>query len=341
MLSSPFQRGRAGSVLGLLVSLTLTASPARAAATDAELAAARRLFVEAEKDEDGARWADALDKLRRVSQVKLTAGIHYHVALCEEHLGQLARALDEYTVAEGQAREEKANDVLSLVGKRIADLRPRVPRLTLRLGSDVPDAVVTVDGAAVPSAVRGTAMPIDPGEHRIEAASGERRATPQAVTMHERDAIILVVQFPEAPPPPGPALQVAPPAVAPSSPATLPSPSADTPSASAGAPSRALAVVATAGAVVLAGGGLAAFLLAGSAHGRAVEQCAQKVTLAPGACDGEKNEVRGWDFTAGAAWLGAGVVGALAVLAWTNSEPRSASAQLLVGPRSVGLGGRF
>jgi hypothetical protein len=86
-----------GSALAALLAVTLLPSPCYAAPAGDQVRAARRLFADAEKDEDASRWADALEKLRRVAQVKLTAGIHYHIALCEEHLGQLATALDQYT----------------------------------------------------------------------------------------------------------------------------------------------------------------------------------------------------------------------------------------------------
>ena len=329
---------RVGTALAALLGLALAASSAHAAPADVEVRAARQLFVDAEKDEDGARWADALAKLRRVALVKSTAGIHYHVALCEEHLGQLAAALDEYTSAEGQARAESALDVLHLVGKRIADLGPRVPRLTIRLVPTVADATVTLDGAKLSPAVFGTALPVDPGEHRIEATAPNRPPTIRSVTVRERDVTAVDLQLAEPPPTPGAPPVTTPPA-AESPPPALP----ESPAAPAG-PSRTGAILATAGAVALAGGGLAAFLVAGSAHSRAVIQCASVVSTAADACNSEKNGVRAWDFTAGGAWLGAAAAGTLAVLLWARpAAPSStaAAAQVFVGPGSVVLGGRF
>ena len=339
---------RVGSVLAALLGVALAASTARAAPSEVEVRAARQLFVDAEKDEDAGRWAEALDKLRRVAQVKLTAGIHYHVALCEEHLGHLAAALDEYTSAEGQARAENAQDVLRLVGKRIGDLGPRVPRLTIRLVPDVGDAVVTLDGASVSHAVLGTPLPVDPGEHRIEASAPNRPALGQSVTVRERDVTAIDLELPEPPPPrPAPA-RVAPPAAElPAAPPPLPPP-AETLPAPAG-PSRTGALLATVGAVVLAGGGVGAFVAAGNAHTQAVNQCAQTVSTSADACSSQKNGVHVWDWTAAGAWLGAAAVGTLAVVLWTSTgaapstsaSSTSASSQLFVGPGSVVLEGRF
>src|SRR5258706_15123609 len=112
----------------------MLAGPAIAAPpapSQAQVQAARELFQEAERDEDAKRWAEALEKLRRVAAVRLTPGVRYHIALCEENLGQLVAALADYTLAENQARAENAQDVLRLVGKKLESLRARVPRLTI------------------------------------------------------------------------------------------------------------------------------------------------------------------------------------------------------------------
>jgi len=154
----------------LLFSPPFALTPARAAPTDAQLAAARELFADAESDEDAGQWLGALEKLRRVSRVKETAGVRYHEALCEEHLGRLASALGDYTAAEAQARAENAQDVMQPVAKQLAELGPRVPRLTIRVAPDAGTATVRLDGAAVAPGLVGTAIPVDPGMHQVSRA---------------------------------------------------------------------------------------------------------------------------------------------------------------------------
>ncbi|HEY3819732.1 MAG TPA: hypothetical protein VGL81_21335 [Polyangiaceae bacterium] len=323
--------------------MAFAASPAHASPSEVEVRAARQLFADAEKDEDGARWADALAKLRRVAQVKLTAGIHYHLALCEEHLGHLAAALDDYTAADGQARAENAQDVLRLVGKRLADLGPRVPRLSIRLVPPVADASVALDGAPLLPALFGTALPVDPGEHRVEATAPDRPSTIRTVTMHERDVTVVDLQLPRpAPAPvaaaPAQARPVGEPASSPASPPpALPPESSEAPPG----PSRTGAVLVTAGALVLGGAGIGAFLAGGSAHTRAVSRCAQIVSTSPSACNSLKNGVRAWDFTAAGAWLGAAAAGTVAVILWARPSSSTASAQLVFFPDAVVLRGAF
>jgi hypothetical protein len=325
-----------------LLAVTLLASgTARAAPTEAELRAARQLFLDAEKDEDAARWADALEKMRRVADVRRTPGVRYHIALCQEHLGQLAAALDGYTTAESEARAENAQDVLRVVGKQLADLGPRVPRLTLRLAPEVQGETVKLDDAPVAPAVLGKAVPVDPGVHKVDASAPGRTGWSTTVTLHERDVVVIDVSpgdvatpasapAPASVPVPAPA-----PAPAPAS-APAPAPAPDT------APSHTAALLATGGAVLLAAGGVGAFILAGNAHSDGVAQCAQLASTAADACDGSKNTVRAWDSTAAGAWIGAAAVGTVAVLLWAApSTPSAPRARLRLGPAAAALEGSF
>src|SRR5260221_4408043 len=112
--------------LSMLISRIAVADDAP---TTAQLNAARSMFIAAEKDEDAQRWSEAFEKLQRVAQVKLTPGVRYHLALCEEHLGRLVAALSDYKTAASDALAEKASDVLRLVDRRITDTTERIPHV--------------------------------------------------------------------------------------------------------------------------------------------------------------------------------------------------------------------
>ncbi len=345
--SIPRRRRRASAAaLATVGALLATGAVAGAAPTASELQAARELFAQAEKDEDAARWSDALEKLRRVAAYKLTAGVRYHLALCEEHLGQLATALADYEAAQHQAHEENAQDVLRLVGKQVAGLSARVPRLTIHVVPELPDEEVRLDGQPLAHATMGTAMGVDPGMHRIEATAPHRPTSTATVTLNERDATVLDVKLgePDAIPAPAPASAsaAAAPASAPAS-AAAPAASPPTPLAEAPSPpaSRAGALALTASAILLAACGVAAFVVAGNSVPSGESAC-----LGEGAvwsCDSQKNTVRTWDWIAAGAWAGAAVSGTFAVLLWTkpaHDTAPGASAHLLVGPASLGVGGR-
>src|SRR5690349_2844775 len=109
----------------------LVASGAQAQPTAAELQQARELFSQAEKDERAGEWTAALEKLRRVAQIKTTPGIRFHTALCEERLDQLVSALEDYARAETQANAEHNTEVLAALKEPLASLRARIPRLII------------------------------------------------------------------------------------------------------------------------------------------------------------------------------------------------------------------
>ncbi len=318
-----------------------TTARADAGPSAADLKAARDLFTDAVKDEDAGRWADALDKLHRVAAVKLTPGIRYHVALCEEHLGHLVSALDLFAAAQVQARAEGARDVLRLVGSHLDDLGPRVPRLTVRVLPVDATASVKLDGNLLPPSSVGTPIPVDPGTHQLEASAEPRSPAVATVTLQERDVTSIDLKLgavpAAAPPSPAPAAPTAPPAAPQTAP---PEPTAPSPAASTTESTRTAALLATGGAVLLAAGGVVSFALAGNAVTTGEQQCAAQ----RGPCDAEKNTVRAWDFTAAGAWIGAAAVGTFAVLLWTQPQATStqtAHARLFVGPTSAGVWGQF
>src|SRR5579859_6139186 len=190
---------RLAMVAAPLSTLLAPTAGAGEATPDPTLSAARDLFLAAERDEDAGRWSEALDKLNRVAQVKLTPGVRYHTALCEEHLGRLVAALNDYKVAAEQARVEKAGDVLRLVDRRVADSAERVPRITIILVPSLPEATVRLDGRPIAT---GEAVLADPGTHSIDADAPGRRTSVTTVTVEERDATrIQLTLEPDAAPP--------------------------------------------------------------------------------------------------------------------------------------------
>jgi hypothetical protein len=319
--------GRFAAVTALLLSI----APARAARadappTDAQLNAAREIFLAAEKDEDAQRWSDALDKLTRVAAVKLTSGVRYHTALCEEHLGRLLAALHDYKAAANQAHAENAADVLRLVDKRLADATDRLPRLVVVLVPALPDATLSVDGVPILS---GTSVAVDPGSHRVEAQASGRIPAETTVSVLERDSTSIEVRLDPLPAP----------APAAPTPQSMPAQEGGAIATRAEVPrDRTLALVATAGTLVLAAGGVGAYVMASTEHSDAISSCAQVVSPRTDACDSQRNTVRAWDWVAIGAWTGAIAAGALATVSFIRlHHDAETSARLVVGPGSIGF----
>jgi hypothetical protein len=340
------------SLLPLLVlSFTVAAGSVDAWAaptpTEAELRRARARFVEGERAEDADHWEAALAAFREVADVKSTAGVRYHIALCEEHVGKLVAALSDYEEAKEQARSEKnAADVPRLVDKQVAALGPLIPRLVIRLTPDVAGARVTVDDSSDAAPLLKDIL-VDPGAHRLVATAPGRPPVTESVTLQKGETKTVELRLAEPPPPapqavapasaPPTGLQTPPPPASAPAPLSSPSPPAQADAHTGG---HAGAIVATVAAAVLAGGGVAAFLVAGGAHNDGVATCAQSTDA--GSCDAQKNTVRAWDWVAAGSWAGAAVTATIAVVLWTRgpSSP-SSSASLVAGPASIGVRGSF
>lgn len=345
-------------LVGTLVSATSRATPPET------LERARRLFLQGEADEDDNRWSEALDKFRAVSLVKLTAGVRYHIALCEERLGRLALALKDYRAAEEQAKVDNAKDVLRTVGRDLAALEPRVPTLIIRVSPQVANVLVKLDGEPIGDATNSAPVPVDPGVHYVEVRAPDRPTSTQAVVLQERESRTLEVAV-GAMVPSGARQRSSetvgqPPTSSATAPATTPA-SASAPSNDRSRPSaesmalapphthREPAVIATAFSVGLAGGGVVAFLVSGNALDHAVRTCSLVVAQSRTACDSLKEPVWAWDWVAAGAWVAALAAGSVAVVLWTkhpevsapSAHPANASISLMLGPTTFGAGGQF
>ena len=135
-----------------------------------------------------------MESLRRVADVKLTAGVRYHIAFCEEKLGQTATALAHYVEAREAAEREHNKDVLDLLADPfLPSLRARVPTLTIEVLPDAAGAEVTIDGASAPAGLWGVAVPVDPGAHHIEAHAPGREPFARDLSLREREVTVLDV----------------------------------------------------------------------------------------------------------------------------------------------------
>lgn len=317
--------------LAALIAMQL-AKPAHASPIDDEVRAARELYAQAVRDEDAERWEEARDKLTRVAKLKPTAGISYHLALCEEHLGHLATALALYLTAQEEATRTEAQDVLRLVGPQLTLLAPRVPHVTFQTEPALRSPSVTLDGAAVATRNLDIPLAVDPGLHRIEASAPGRVSSSATVEIHEGDATVFRVSLMPSPISPRPA-----PASGTASVSTASSIAGPSPSSRSSFPVA--AVAAAAGAGVLTGLGIGAFVAAGGAHADAVRECAGMETP----CASLKQTVRTWDWAALGAWSGAAASATVAAFLWarhpTEDAPRGA--HLVIGPGSLGVAGSF
>jgi tetratricopeptide (TPR) repeat protein len=201
---------RLGALAALALSLASVSPPSRAFAadpTEAELAAARQLFKDGKALETKNEWSQALEKFKKVADVKMTPQVRFHIALCQEHLGRLVEAINGFELAYEDARKagSGAEDVAANAPERANALRVRVPKLRIEVEGKLVSSRVLLDGAPVAPALLGTEIPVDPGPHKVQVESDGRVTQTEEVTLEERgeDEVTLIVDdTPKAAKPP-------------------------------------------------------------------------------------------------------------------------------------------
>jgi hypothetical protein len=210
------------SLVALVTSLA-TASPARAQVTDSERAAARELFKQGDDLQRAGRFAEALDKFTRAQQTFAAPTNQLRIAECQAALGHLVESAEAYravvrtTLPPGSPQAFQA--AIDQAKAELEQVDPRVPRVVVQVSpAALQSPQLQIDGQAVPAALIGEAIPLDPGAHRIVVSASGYTSAEQSVTLREREtrpvAFALRVQpAPPTPPapPPGPSATAPPP----------------------------------------------------------------------------------------------------------------------------------
>ena len=205
---------------------------ARGALAQTDPVVAEALFQEGRTLLDQGKAAEACPKLAESHRLDPATGTLIALALCREAEGKLASAWAAFADAEGRARTEGSKDREAVAHERGAALYPRLSTLSIDVSEDagrITGLEIKRDGVVLGRGAGGTKVPIDGGEHRIEATAPGKQPWSGSVTVqtesdHARISVPALVDLPPAPPSeqtaaqPGPPGGSAPPPVAASEP---------------------------------------------------------------------------------------------------------------------------
>lgn len=194
MISPPRSSSRARPralallVVALLVGADLaTARPALAAdPPPAAAATAEHLFEEGRTLMASGKYADACPKLAESHRLDPGVGTLLNLGDCYEKLGRTASAWATYREAETLAHRAGQKERAAHSAARADALKKELSYLVIDVASDTPGIVVKRDGEAVGQPVWSTRVPIDPGEHTIEASAPGYLAKSQKVNVAAR-----------------------------------------------------------------------------------------------------------------------------------------------------------
>ena len=151
---------------------------ARADGSETNPQIAQSLFDDARTLMEAGRYAEACPKFADSLRLEPAGGTLLNLALCHELEGKTATAWTEFREALSIALRDQRVDRQELAELHIAALAPKLTRLTVVVPESVAarDPEITFDRSRLPSSAWNTAIPVDPGEHRIAmAAQGARR----------------------------------------------------------------------------------------------------------------------------------------------------------------------
>ncbi|MBW2456092.1 MAG: hypothetical protein JRI68_16355 [Deltaproteobacteria bacterium] len=177
--------------LSSLALVAILVTPFPAAAQDS--AAAERLFLEGRAQWKQGEHQAACDKFEASMAVEQSGGAALNLSLCHQHFGrpasawaELRRAATYFRAAGEPGREQYALD-------KAAELEPSLSKLTIE-ASAIPGLEVTRNGRRVALETLGSAVPVDPGELRIEAAAPGHEPWGKTIVMGaEADAQTVVI----------------------------------------------------------------------------------------------------------------------------------------------------
>lgn len=157
-------------------------------------AAAEVLFREGKQLMDQKNYAAACPKLAESYRLDPATGSLLALALCYERAGKLASAWVAYTDAAARAKREGRTDRERGAQARARELEPQLAKLTIEVEApDTPGLEVIRDGVRLGPAALGTAIPVDAGEHVVEARAPGREPFREVVEATGAEELTVVV----------------------------------------------------------------------------------------------------------------------------------------------------
>ena len=158
-------------------------------------------------------YATACPKLAESHKADPAGGTVLLLAICYEKVGKTASAWIKFKEALAMARADRRADREQRAREHLTALEPRLSRMTVVMPDSVralPGFTVSVDGTVVPTSSQSWTMPVDPGQHHVEAEATGMQPWSGELTIPPEDAqkesieIPMLDGLPEKPSEPSP-----------------------------------------------------------------------------------------------------------------------------------------
>lgn len=161
-------------------------------------ATAESLFRDAKELMSQEKYAEACDKLEASYAIEETLGTLLNLANCHELEGRTATAWAEFLRAAGVARSAGQAEREKIARDRANSLEARLMRLQIEIAPEarVPGLTLERGGTLIEEAAWGSAIPVDPGPHRIRASAPGKQAREETVELVSEGATVVYELLP-------------------------------------------------------------------------------------------------------------------------------------------------
>ncbi len=159
------------------------------------------LFTQAKTLFDAGKYAEACPKFADSQRADPQIGTLLNLALCHDKEGKTASAYAEYKDAATLATQKGQQDRADFARKGMADLEPKLSRVTFKVDKPVHGEAVKMGDQPVPQSAWGSPLARDPGKQQLEVSAPGKKTWTQEVTIAEgpASADIVVPALEEAP----------------------------------------------------------------------------------------------------------------------------------------------
>ena len=171
------------------------ASGGREVRAQSNTALAEQLYLEGQKLMQAGRVDDACAKFADSERLDPALGTLINLAVCHEKQGRIATAWGEFTDAAAQASKSGQRDREGFARGHADALERRLQKLIIEIAAPVSGMVVKLDGQALPPSALGTAIPLDPGDHQLDADAPGKKTWRQTKLNLGPSAVLTRVQI--------------------------------------------------------------------------------------------------------------------------------------------------
>lgn len=150
--------------------LFLAATPVASAQDAQAVAAAETLFQAGKGLMAQSKFDEACPKFAESYRLNPLPGTSLNLANCYKQSGKTASAWAQFREASFQARKNNQADREAAATQEAASLEPNLSKLQIN-AEQTPGLVIRRDNQEVGAGALGTAVPVDPGPHTIEATA--------------------------------------------------------------------------------------------------------------------------------------------------------------------------